>query len=553
MQFAYRENLYKNMRSFLLAMLCLCVGFSQAAVVNVTPGVIEADETWSATNIYMMTDFTAIAPGVTLTIEEGTVVMGSGNATLLVLRGATLNAQGSASAPIVFTSSEAPGSRGAGDWGGIIILGDAPINVPGGVTTIEGGVPNELSGQFSSSTYSGVNEYGGSNPSDNSGVLSYVRIEYAGVPFSLDNEINSLTCGGVGSGTKIEYVMSTEGNDDQFEFFGGTVNTRYLVANGGIDDVFDTDFGYSGVLQFAIVRRNPMQADFAGSSNGFESDNDGSGSTNSPRTAMTAVNITLLGPIQFDGDDSYAEPYRRGAHIRRSSNTSIYNSIVAGWPLGVRVDGGNSSADYESGSLQLRNNIWAGNEDSYDCTDCTGDINTQAGAEGNMTYSALLDADLVDPYNWTSTPDFHPNAGSIATTMDDYDGLPFSAGVLEDVEYIGALDVNDTWADGWTEWYPQNIDYIALVAAPEVVALNAMDLYPNPATDLVRIKLDFEQAGNYSVELINLQGQTMWATQMQMSAGTQIVPVQTADFAAGQYLVRLSDGRASETMPLILQ
>jgi hypothetical protein len=443
-------------------MCCLALG-SMAADINVAPGVIEADETWTADNQYFITDFTAIAPGVTLTIEPGTIIRGSGNGTLIVMRNGNLVAAGSDCQPIVFTSSQAAGSRAAGDWGGIIVLGNAPINVPGGLTTIEGGVPNNLTGQFSSTSYTDVNKYGGANPTDNSGILSYVRCEYAGIPFSLDNEINTFTFGGVGSGTQVDHLQSSRGNDDQFEFFGGTVNCKYLVANAGVDDVFDTDFGYSGTIQYAVARRDPNQADFAGDSNGWESDNDGSGSTNSPRTSSLNVNFTVIGPIENPGD-VIAAPFARGARLRRSSQTSIYNSIITGFPTGVRVEGSTSASEYEAGTgIELFNNIWAGHDNTYQCDDCAGSFAAQAASEGNVDLALVSLVGLSDPFG--TVPDFRPTLGSLPVALPDYDGLPFGAGVIDDVEYIGAFDANTDWTASWTEWEPNTIDYDALAAA----------------------------------------------------------------------------------------
>ena len=217
---------------------------------------------------YILKGWVYIADGAELTIEPGTVIKGDKQtkASLIVERGGKLIAQGTATEPIVFTSEEAAGSRKPGDWGGIIICGKALNNQQ--EQQIEGGPRTK---------------HGGNNDADNSGVLSYVRIEFAGYPFQKDKEINGLTLGSVGNGTKIDHVQVSYTNDDSFEWFGGSVNCKYLVAYHGWDDDFDTDNGFSGAVQYGLVVRDARIADTS-QSNGFESDNNASGSDVSPYT-----------------------------------------------------------------------------------------------------------------------------------------------------------------------------------------------------------------------------------------------------------------------------
>ena len=253
-------------------------------IVEVT-GVITANTTWTADKIYKLkgfvrvgndptvTDVPAKNSGPTLTIQPGTVIFGekATKGTLIIQRGAKIIAEGTATSPIVFTSESAVGSKEPGDWGGLVICGRASNNQPGGVFELEGGYK----------AFSG----GGTSPdnADNSGSLKYVRIEYAGVPVNPNQEVNSLTLGAVGSETKIEYVMCTYGLDDSFEWFGGTVNAKYLIAYKGLDDDFDVDFGFSGFVQFGLGVRGATLADQSGS-NGFEVDNNGQGSDAVPFT-----------------------------------------------------------------------------------------------------------------------------------------------------------------------------------------------------------------------------------------------------------------------------
>lgn len=242
--------------------------------------------------VYILKGWVYIADGAELTIEPGTIIKGDKEtmAALIVERGAKLNAAGTSSEPIVFTSEQDAGQRKPGDWGGVIICGRAKNNQT--EQQIEGGPRTK---------------HGGSDDTDNSGILSYVRIEFAGYPFQKDKEINGLTLGSVGSGTKIDHVQVSYSNDDSFEWFGGTVNCDHLIAFKGWDDDFDTDNGFCGFVQFGLAVRDSRIADTS-QSNGFESDNCADGAQVSPYTTATFSNITFVGPLaddSFVNDDSY--------------------------------------------------------------------------------------------------------------------------------------------------------------------------------------------------------------------------------------------------------
>ena len=237
-----------------------------------------------AKGTYVLKGWVYVADGSELTIEPGTVIRGDKQtkAALIVERGGKIFAEGTANEPIVFTSNEAAGQRRPGDWGGLILCGNAVNNQR--EQQIEGG-PRSF--------------HGGNNDDDNSGVLKYVRIEFAGYPFEKDKEINGLTLGSIGRGTTIDYVQVSYSNDDSFEWFGGTVNCKHLVAFKGWDDDFDTDNGFSGNVQYALSVRDSRIADTS-QSNGFESDNCADGSQVSPYTTATFSNVTFFGPKYVD-------------------------------------------------------------------------------------------------------------------------------------------------------------------------------------------------------------------------------------------------------------
>src|SRR4030095_6414885 len=173
------------------------------------------------------------------------------------------------------------------DWGGVVILGKAANNQS---------ASQAIEGISAPSGDNGL--YGGTTDDDNSGEFQYVRIEFAGIALSTDNELNGLTMGSVGSATKIDHVQVSYSGDDSFEWFGGKVNTSHLIAYRGWDDDFDTDFGYTGFNQFLVSYRDPNVADKSGS-NGFESDNDAQGDTKTPQTAATFANVTFFGPFMY--------------------------------------------------------------------------------------------------------------------------------------------------------------------------------------------------------------------------------------------------------------
>src|SRR5690606_1863596 len=235
-------------------------------------------------------------------------------------RGSKIFAEGTADKPIVFTSEKGLGLKEPGDFGGLVICGRASINVPGGVFELEGNY-----GGFSG---------GGASPddNDNSGVIKYVRVEYAGVPVNPNQEVNSYTFGAVGRGTVVEYCAATYGLDDAFEWFGGTVNGKYLIAYRCLDDDMDVDLGYTGNVQFALCIRDKSLADQS-LSNGFEVDNDGDGSNNAPFTSGTFSNISMIGPKQTR-ETPINTDFGSAAHLRRNSKLKIHNSFFTGYPNG---------------------------------------------------------------------------------------------------------------------------------------------------------------------------------------------------------------------------
>ena len=302
---------------------------SSTSGVTVVTGPITTNTTWTTGTRYKLSGFVNVNAGATLTIQPGVIIFGelATKGSLIINRGARIEAVGTAANPIVFTSEFAPGARNNGDWGGVIIAGRASVNVPNGEAVLEGGT---------NTTYGG-----GASPddNDNSGTLTYVRIEYAGIAFTPNNEINCLTLGAVGRATTIDYVQCSYGGDDSYEPFGGTVNLRHMVGYAQVDDIFDGDNGWRGYVQFGLGVSNPDIADAQSGSNGIEHDNDANGSTATPLTRPIFSNVTILGPRTQRPVDAINPNFRRGAHIRRNARTNLFNSVILGFTPGILLDG----------------------------------------------------------------------------------------------------------------------------------------------------------------------------------------------------------------------
>jgi hypothetical protein len=424
-------------------------------------GRISTNRTLKADYVYKLRGLVYVTDGAVLTIEPGTKIVGEQgrNGALIITRSSKIVADGTPEKPIVFTSESATPQRG--DWAGLVILGNAPTNASfngqAGVGEIEGGINNS----------DGLGLYGlgsSSNPADNSGILRYVRIEYAGYAFLPDKEINGLTLGGVGNQTIIDYVEVAYCNDDSFEWFGGTVNCKHLIAYKGLDDDFDTDNGFVGKVQFAIGFRDSSIADISGS-NGFESDNDASGSISTPQTGAVFSNVTLVGPratLTNIGNSNY----KRGLHTRRNSALSLFNSVVIGWPTGWLLDastGTPTDLNLTAGTPKAvyANNILAGNNTQLSYTvsasaptgwatlDFTNYMNNPAA--GNTFLSAAADVQLTAPFKYDNTVDFNPAAGSPALTGASFTNAKVASWFTA-TGYRGACDAADSWWKGWTKF-----------------------------------------------------------------------------------------------------
>jgi hypothetical protein len=298
-----------------------------------TTTTLTSDKTWTLKGYVYVTD------GAKLIIQPGTTIISdiAEKGALCIERGAQIIAEGTISKPIIFTSGKPAGEKSPGDWGGVVILGRAKTNRTS-EPTIEGGIGRP---------------YGGTNDADNSGILKYVRIEYAGVAALPNSEINALTLGAVGSGTVIENVQTIYANDDAFEFFGGTVSPKNLYAFATADDDFDFDFGYTGTVTNGVAKRDPQFVDNGDAGNGVECDNDGTGSTAQPFTHPKLLNMILIGP----NNASALANHNLGLRFRRATQFTMKNSIIWGWMKGGLSLESNETAQFiKDGTSVFENN-----------------------------------------------------------------------------------------------------------------------------------------------------------------------------------------------------
>lgn len=384
-------------------------------------GRIDSNMTLTTANDYFMDGLVYIMPNRTLTIQPGVTVKanftGASVAALIITRNAKIVADGNATNPIVFTSAN-PNPR-SGDWGGLVILGNARVNAS---TAARGAGTYQVEGGINPGDGTNLGIAGGGatpNDDDSSGVLRYVRIEYAGYAFQPDQEINSLTLAAVGRKTRIEYVQVSHAKDDAFEWFGGTVNCRYLVAYKTQDDDFDTDNGYSGNVQFGLIFRDSSIADIS-RSEAFESDNDATGSANTPKTLAIFSNVTAIGPratLNNIGNSLYLA----GAQIRRNSGISIYNSVFMGWPQGLLIDDSRGLVwdDVQDSTIRFAGNLIAGTPTPFGYATGTGSTTNATAVDAwfrNAFYrnTVLANNEQVGytrPFDY-SNPDFSPFASS---------------------------------------------------------------------------------------------------------------------------------------------
>lgn len=418
--------------------------------------------TLTASNKYLIKGQVFVRNGQTLTIEPGTIVLGekASKGTLIIDRGAKIMAQGTREKPIIMTSNQAPGDRDKGDWGGLVVLGKAKVNLVD--PAIEGITPAVI--------------YGGQDDKDNSGIMEYLRVEFAGIELTANNETNGITLGGVGNGTKFENIQVSYGGDDGIEWFGGSVNGKNLIVFATWDDCFDIDNGFSGKLQFGLGLRYPSHADQS-ESNGFEWDTDGQNDLSRFKTSTVVTNFTIIGPA-IDGN-SFSGNFKHAVDLRRNVAGSMFNSVFVGYPTAFRFNHQSAANNYlgSDASGVIENNIFfakttdvalgsnatgttAANVRDY----LTANGNTLKVTDASADYTALgIKPELF--FNkrlrteYPKNPNFAVTTGTIASGAK-FTNAKFAQAEAADswkfdktVAYRGAFGATD-WTQGWTNFDP---------------------------------------------------------------------------------------------------
>lgn len=280
------------------------LGFASTRVA--VSGSLFGNQHWTADRQWILEDIVYLEAGGRLVIDPGTQILGKNGSALVITRDAMLHARGTAAAPIVFSSAAAAGMRRSGDWGGLVMLGNAPVNVTD--ARIEGVPEGDTRAAF-----------GGIDPSSNCGVLEYARVEFAGFEAYANNELNGLTLGGCGSNTIVRHVQVHRALDDGIEVFGGTVDLKHILITGAGDDSLDWDMGWRGRVQFLVVQQYSGVGD-----NAFEGDNNGANPLAMPVSEPTFYNVTLVSA-------GSADKYQRAMTLRRGTGGHFHNMLVQGF------------------------------------------------------------------------------------------------------------------------------------------------------------------------------------------------------------------------------
>ena len=539
------------MKKLIVLLFFFMISAFTFAQVNVTAD-ITSNTTWTSNNVYTLDGLIFVDSSYTLTIEPGTVIKGKlqanittgdGASALIVRRGGKIIADGTAQNPIIFTSElddvTNPNDLTASDrelWGGLILLGRATTNQPTTENQIEG-IPNTLNARF-----------GGNDDNDNSGVLRYVSVRHGGFSISgvSGDEINGVTFGAVGSGTTIEHIEVFANFDDGYEFFGGTVEAKYLVAAFCGDDAFDWDMGFRGKGQFWFAVQGSDEA-----GRGGELDGGDDCETCTPYAIPMLSNVTWIGAgassvgVGGDGND-------RALYFRDNSGGKIWNSIVTDFVASSSVvtvedlaSGEDSRSRLEAGELVLANNIWYG----FSNGNTIGSVATQDFVQ---TYLLANSNQIVDPQlngiSRTTNGGLDPRPGSGSPAASGFVAPPDA--FFSNVSYLGAFSpVDGIWTQGWTAvsalgytpFTTVNVEEEILSTTP--VDYNLSQNYPNPFNPSTRIVYSVVEPTQVRLTVTNILGQVVETLVDDFrNSGTYEITFNASNLASGLYIYTLEAG-----------
>lgn len=457
---------------------------------NIT-GILTLD----ASKTYLLDGLVVVRAGGKLVIPAGTLIRCHSDlnsspknyGSIVVERGGQIDIQGTANNPVVMTSSKAVGQRDRGDWGGLLLAGRSYHNLLDGTTN-----DNVQMEGFNNISFDPIlAKFGGTDPNDNSGSITYLRLEFGGLAFETNKEINGLTLGAIGAGTVLNHIQVSYSGDDSYEWFGGTVNSSNLIAFKGTDDDFDTDNGYAGLSQFGIGVRDQDYFDLSwnlpsgsSTSEGFESDNEATGTANvKPLTSAIFSNYTMVGPVPVgtvwgDLNATAKSAFRRGARIRRNSSQRIANSIFMGYRNFLMIDGDscvrntnypaaislvnpNTPVDQKTKQIMFTNNLIVNTDaSSNSTTDTTANglvevarakgcktkldaltswIKTSGILANNINPVAFTDQTvLINPLAASTSPNFRPVANSPALVGAEFSNNPLFQNLITATNEISA-------------------------------------------------------------------------------------------------------------------
>ncbi len=553
------------------------LAFAQAPTQTVTAD-IAANTTWSASEVYLLDNLIYVRPGATLTIEPGTVVKGkkvpstaSGdNASgLVVMQGARLVADGRADAPIIFTAEiddvDDPGDTDENvrqEWGGVILLGRATTNSTPGVTNVEG-VPESDDTRFGCDNTTAFP----CDDDDDSGVLRYVSIRHAGFGFRPASEINGLTMGAVGRGTTLEYIEVFGNSDDAFEWFGGTVEAKYLVGAFNGDDGFDTDRGYRGKIQFGLIINSPgLDAGRCTETDGGVSDLGGEDAQ--PYARPIYSNLTCIGAgVNADRSQLGEDGNSATLQIRDNSGGAIYNSVFTQYPgAAINLEALASGEDTENrfgtntegtDDLVIRNNVFFGYGAGAAFADLVDDDSDNSAARQTAIEAAIAGANTIaDPQlasvcraQGCAGLDPRPLTAGAAASGAEFDGNALDGDdFFDEVDYLGAFaptgsagDASEaTWLGGWTALYQMGYltgQSVATTNGPE--AAFSLTVGPNPTRGDATVRFTLDRAQRARLALYDVLGREVSVVEGTFGAGESSARLATSALPAGVYVLRL--------------
>lgn len=524
---------------------------------------ITTNTTLSSGTLYRLEGCIHVTTGVTLTIPAGTKIMGmKSNSTpgaLIIDKGATLTASGTSGNPIVFTSDQTPTNKGYGDWVGLVIEGKATNNVSGGIISIENRACSVSGGVAS-----------GANDADNSGTLEYIRIEYA---------VNALTLLSVGNGTTLNHIQASYTANDAFEFYGGTARAKYLISlnTKGADLV--SRYGNRSLVQYAINLRPDVNAHTSSGdlSNSIVMGNDdGATFTRTPVTHPVFSNISILGPLYCSGG-SISSDFKNAVLYYRNTQGGVYNSFVAGYPVGLRMEDASTLNNADANdNLLFSENSFYNNTTEYSnsgtwpatcASNMTAWIKGTAGGSCDQFGNQFQSPSYTVGYSSTICGTYSSTAPTFVLGTTGLNNASFPSGSDLDNAFFtstsqkhGALNTSTDWTTSWANWNPQAVNPCPGMRPAKTTGIgniggevSALKIAPNPSEGVTYAMFDAVQAGSVNITIVNSVGQVVRTLNSNVEKGSQRIAVQTEGLSTGVYMmsVEMSKGNSQHARLVI--